>query len=361
MSSWPSATGSPMRGQLADGQVQRAGVRVGDEAQPGAAGQAGQPFERGSRRRARARGRGWRRRGRPARARAARWPASRWSAARRRRRRRPASPPARSWAAASAHIRRTCSRASASVCSIQGMPPTTSAPRSTASRTSSSAPGSHSSPSCGNATTCRSTTPRNSSRRASSGITPSSRALVSTSAKASTCRTPCRTASTTARRAFGSIQAPVVVRLDRGRQLDRGERGGHAAGGVRRQRGIADLQTRSRVCTLSRCRWALTKLSVTSAPAASTSSRPPIASWRDHRYPVAVDADPPATVPCAQRGVRDDQVVVGHCRLMSSPPPREPRRPRARTGRHRGRRPAARRPAARRRSGRAGPRSPGIR
>ena len=35
----------PHRGQLADRQVQRAGVRVGDEAEPGAAGQAGQPFQ----------------------------------------------------------------------------------------------------------------------------------------------------------------------------------------------------------------------------------------------------------------------------------------------------------------------------
>ena len=240
MSSWPSATGIPIAVSSRTGQVQRAGVRVGDEAEPGPAGQAGQPLQRRPRRRGRSPARGWRPRGRPARARASRWRASRWSAARRRRRRRPASPPVgrerrpvHTCAGRARGRRRRCARST-------GCRRPRPRRGSTASRTSSSAPGSHSSPSCGNATTWRSTTPRNSSRSASSGITPSSRALVSTSAKASTCRTPCRTASTTARRALGSIQRAVVVRLDRRRELDRGERGAHVTGGVRRQRGVAD-------------------------------------------------------------------------------------------------------------------------
>ena len=138
----------------------------------------------------------------------------------------------------SAHIRWTCSRASASVCSIHGMPPTTSAPSSIASRTRVSAPGSRSRPSCGNATTCRSTTPRNSSRSASSGMTPSSCAEVSTSANASTCRTPYRTASSTAHRALGSIQERSYSALT-------AEASSIAciaeamAPGVRRERGVA--------------------------------------------------------------------------------------------------------------------------
>ena len=64
----------------------------------------------------------------------------------------------------------TCSRASASVCSIHGMPPTTSAPSRIASSHSSAAPGSRSRPSWGNATTWRSTTPRNSSRSVEHGV-----------------------------------------------------------------------------------------------------------------------------------------------------------------------------------------------
>ena len=230
----------PHRGELADRQVQRPGVRVADEAEPGPARQPGEPLQRRAGVEPDGAGVVGDTARRPGRARASPRRASRWCAGARRRRRRPASPPGGRAAAASAHIRRTCSRASASVCSIHGIPPTTSAPRSTASRTSSSAPGSRSSPSCGNATTCRSTTPRNSSRSASSGITPSSRALVSTSAKASTWRTPYRTASSTARRAFGSIQLPVVAVLDRRGQLDRVQRRAHLAGGVRRQRGVAD-------------------------------------------------------------------------------------------------------------------------
>ena len=111
----------------------------------------------------------------------------------------------------------------------------------------------------------------------------------------------------------------VVVRLDRGGELDRRERGGHVAGGVRRR--VRRRRCRSSVYTLSRCRWPLTKLSVTSAPAASTSSRPDDRVSGDHGDPVAVDADPPATFPTAQGRVGDDQVVVGHCRLMSGAGP----------------------------------------
>lgn len=173
----------------------------------------------------------------------------------------------RPWAAASAHIRRTCSRASSSVCSIHGMPPTTSAPRSTASRTSSSALGSHSRPSCGKATTCRSTTPRNSSLSASRGVTPSSRAEVSTSANASTCRTPYLTACRTARRAFGSIHERSYSAFT-----------AEASSIERRAEPVspevyavsAASPVRSRVCTLSRCRWASTKLSVTNPPATTS-------------------------------------------------------------------------------------------
>ena len=142
--------------------------------------------------------------------------------------------------AASAHIRRTCSWASASVCSIHGMPPTTSAPRSTASRTSSSAPGSRSSPSCGNATTWRSTTPRNSSRSASSGITPSSRAGgVDVGEREHVAyAVPHRLEQRAA--GVGLDPAPVVVGLDRRGQLDGVQRGAHLPRGVRRQRGVAD-------------------------------------------------------------------------------------------------------------------------
>ena len=275
MSSCPSATGTPIAVSSRTGRC--SGPVCGSLTKPSPARLASPARRsRAGGRRGRPRGRGWRRRGPRGRARASRSPASRWCAG-------SASPASstsiatrRPCAAASAHIRRTCSRASASVCSIHGMPPTTSAPRSTASRTRSSAPGSQSSPSCGNATTWRSTTPRNSSRSASSGITPSSRALVSTSANASTWRTPYRTAWSTARAGVRLDPGPVVVGLHRRRELDRVQRRAHVAGGVRRQRGVADPVQRVH---LVQVHVAVGEALGDQPPAASISSRPVSVSW----------------------------------------------------------------------------------
>ncbi len=213
-------------------------------------------------------------------------------------------------AAASVHIRRTCSRASASVSSTHGIPPTTSAPRSTASRTRSSAPGSRSRPSWGKATTWRSTMPRNSSRRASSGITPSSRAEVSTSANASTCRTPNPTAASTARRAFGSIH-------DRSYSDFTAEASSIAVSADPIRFPVyavsAASPIRSSVCTLSRWRCPSTKLSVTRPPPASISSRPARTSS------VTATMFPPST-PICQRPARPRSVASAttrSCELMA--------------------------------------------
>ncbi len=83
----------PHRGQLADRQVQRAGVRVADEAEPGPLDQPGEPLQRRPGVEADGAGVVGDAAARPARARASPSRASRWCAATGRRRRRPASPP----------------------------------------------------------------------------------------------------------------------------------------------------------------------------------------------------------------------------------------------------------------------------
>ncbi len=121
-----------------------------------------------------------------------------------------------------------CSCSSASVYSIQGMPPTTSAPSSMAWRTRSAAPGSRTTPSCGKATTWTSTIPLNSSRTWMSALTPSRRALVSTSAKARMWVLP-NLAAHRGPAYVGDDPRLVVLVLDPRGQLDGGHRLAHAA------------------------------------------------------------------------------------------------------------------------------------
>ena len=189
--------------ELPHGQVQRPGVRVGDEPETGPLARPASRSMDGS----------------------AYWPTARaWQA----------TPlPTRSWRsiasasiavvrsdgspasstsmatrrpvrAASAQAHSTWASASASVCSIHGMPPTTSAPISSASSHSCAVPGSRSSPSCGKATTWRSRRPRYSSRTARTAAIPSSPPVVSTSTKAWMCSTPWVSARSSARRMLGS-------------------------------------------------------------------------------------------------------------------------------------------------------------
>ena len=105
---------------------------------------------------------------------------------------------------------------------------------------SCSAPGSRSRPSCGNATTWRSTTPRNSSRSASSGITPSSRAVGVDVGEGEHVAYAVPHRLEHRLRAFALDPGAVVVGLDRRGELDGVQRRAHVAGGVRRQRGVAD-------------------------------------------------------------------------------------------------------------------------
>ena len=103
----------------------------------------------------------------------------------------------------------------------------------------------------------------------------------------------------------------VVVRLDRRGELDRGERGGHVTGGVRRERRVSDpVEGVHLVEVQVAVDEALGDQGAAGVDLLAAADR----LLGDRGDPVAVDADPPATLAAAQRRVGDHQVVVGHCR-----------------------------------------------
>ena len=107
--------------------------------------------------------------------------------------------------------------------------------------------------------------------------------------------------------------AAVVVRLHRRGQLDRGERGGHVAGGVRRQSGVADLLDD----TVEGVHLVEVQVAVDEALGDQSAGRVDLLAagdrvLRDGSDASAVDPDPPAALAAAQGRVGDDQVVVGH-------------------------------------------------
>ena len=98
----------------------------------------------------------------------------------------------------------------------------------------------------------------------------------------------------------------VVVGLHRGRQLDRRERGGHVAGGVRRQRGVTD--------PIEGVHLVEVQVAVDEALGHQGTGRVDLLAPTDPVLgdlgdPVAVDADPPAPLAAAQGRVGDDEVV----------------------------------------------------